>query len=86
MTTIKVMTNRAMIAPRVRVLMVTKESETGVGVRNRTNMHQLYHKVGVERIELSASRSRTERSTDDLHPVIHFDFTLFPVKIGEEPL
>ena len=25
--------------------------------------------VGVKRIELSASRSRTERSTDDLHPV-----------------
>ncbi len=28
-----------------------------------------FNSVGVERIELSASRTRTERSTDDLHPV-----------------
>lgn len=34
--------------------------------------------VGVERIELSTSRSRTERSTDDLHPdIILWDYTIY---------
>ncbi len=45
--------------------------------------------VGVERIELSASRSRTEHSTDELHPGVTLSVTITTLSVvlpeGIEP-